>query len=229
MSTGSTLFYGVDVNFRNAPLLLRPLHRWFWFWERRISSVYRVVAVLVAALFSAWIVVLVGVPYYVAVPIAIAAWIGLAVAQEHDERVTLPIDQEFYDRLRYHVDPVVAAAGLSFDAAIGANRARGGAETFTYQHHDEDEILWIFRNRSERVMGLSVWADDFDAEPSSLPDDLVERVTTVSDAESDAQAIASALEAWVQDGSIRLPDGTKRGHVFYRRIGGGWFNNGPVV
>lgn len=220
--------YDVSVNgdlSLKPPLWLRPVHRWFWFWERRISSIYRVVAVLVGALVSAWVISFItGVPLYLTAPAAIAAWIGLAIAQEHDERISLPIDGEFYEQLRRHVDPVVATAGLSFDGASGANRARGGAETFTYQHPGKDEILWVFRNPRDGVMGLTGWPESLDAESSFLPEELVERVTTVQDAESDAQAVASAVKAWVNDPTVRLPNTTSSESVLRVRRVRSWFN-----
>lgn len=201
-----------------APLLLRPLHSWFWFWDRRISSIYRVVAVAVGALTSAWaLAAFTSLSRLVAAPISLISWVALAVVQDHDERVVLPLDEEFYEQLRFHLDEVASKAGFTFEGSSAANRARGGADTFTYRDIDADDmLLWIYRDPRRKVMGLAVWADDLDEDPSYLPDELAQRVTTVRDPKSDAQAISEALELWTQDRSVQLPDATGSS--------GTWFN-----
>ena len=43
---------------------------------------------------------LAGLPWWVAVPIGAAPWVGLAVVQEHDGRVPRPVDEVFVRAVR---------------------------------------------------------------------------------------------------------------------------------
>lgn len=93
--------------------MLRPAHGWFFLWEEVIPSLYRVIAVVVAAVITAVLLVLVGLPWWAAVPGGGALWIGLAIVQEHDERVPRPVDQAFVHAVRERVEPVLPAAGFT--------------------------------------------------------------------------------------------------------------------
>jgi len=147
---------------KSFPRVPKWLHRWFWFWEALIPGIYRVVAVVVAAGLSAFaLVALARVPWFIAVPLSLAIWIGLAVVQEHDERVTVPIDEHFLAELHTHVSPVIAPAGFSFAYASPSNRARGGPESFVYEakgSDGEDELIWVYRDREMQTLGISTWA-----------------------------------------------------------------------
>ena len=74
----------------NVTFFLWPVHAWFFLWERVVPSMYRVVATGLGALATAIVVVTVGVHPLLAAPLSLFGWIGLAIAQEHDERVLLP-------------------------------------------------------------------------------------------------------------------------------------------
>ena len=190
------------------PRMPKWLHRWFWFWEALISGIYRVVAVVVAAGLSAFVfVALARVPWFIAVPFSLAIWIGLAIAQEHDERVTVPIDDDFLAALHTHVSPVIAPAGFSFAYASPSNRARGGPESFVYEAKGpdgDDELIWVHRDREMRTLGISTWAP-FDGPGKDLRSELVDRFQTLVDPTDDAKAIARALSLWIEDRSIRFP------------------------
>lgn len=85
---------------------------------------YRVVAVVVAAAITAVLLVLMSLPWWVAVPVGAALWIVPAVVQEHDERVPRPVNAAFVHAVRERVEPVLAAAGFTFNFASGGQRAR---------------------------------------------------------------------------------------------------------
>ncbi|MEM8925600.1 MAG: hypothetical protein AAGD35_19010 [Actinomycetota bacterium] len=125
-----------------------------------MPSIYRVLAVAVAASATAASLFVVGVPLLVGVPLALVVWIGLAIVQEHDERVTLPVDAEFYAHLREFVDPVLAPHGLAFSSSFGPCRARGDrTEVFLYERPATSEgyiDLWIHRDRAEGTMRVDL-------------------------------------------------------------------------
>jgi len=103
---------------------LRPVHRWFFFWEDLVLPVYRVVAVAIGAAITAAVVVLgARVRWLVAAPLVTAGWIALGVVQEHDQRVLL--DGEFLDLLREHADPVLARTGFTFRVVLTDRAERG--------------------------------------------------------------------------------------------------------
>ena len=152
----------------SAPFWLRPIHQWFFWWEVVVPSIYRVVAVAVAATVSTALLVAAGVHPLVGAPVALVVCIGLAVVQEHDERVMLPVDPEFHQQLRKLVDPVLAERGFVFNGASGPCRARSDrTDVFLYERPDVSEgciDLWIHRNREAGTMrvdfagrGLTQW------------------------------------------------------------------------
>lgn len=185
------------------PLLLRPIHGWFFFWEDTIPSLYRVIAVAAAAAITAAALVFAArVDWFIAAPAATIVWIALAVIQEHDERVVLDIDTEFLALLREQADPVLARAGFVFRFAQGPQRARGTrADTFLYEvpgaGHTGDCIdLWIHR---DRVPGGSIEVS-VDYRPLQLllarhdEPNLADRVGRTEDPAGDVAAIVAALK-----------------------------------
>ncbi|HVM12785.1 MAG TPA: hypothetical protein VM287_00440 [Egibacteraceae bacterium] len=187
-----------------APLLLRPIHGWFFFWERVIPSLYRVVAVVVAMVISAALLVLAGLPWWVAVPIGAALWVGLAVVQEHDERVPRPVDEVFVRAVRERVEPVLVAAGFTFNSASGGQRARRDtADVVLYEaepgrHPSLGEgdspclDLWIRRDARAGTMEVSVGWHDLEALIEG-DRELAARVMRAVDAIDDAEVLARAL------------------------------------
>ncbi|MCP3935493.1 MAG: hypothetical protein GY708_08995 [Actinomycetia bacterium] len=145
-----------------APVWLRPIHRWFFLWEDVIPSLYRVVAVTVAAgIITTLAVITAGTRGLIALPLAVLAWIALGVAQEHDERVKLDVDTEFETLLRQQLDPVLAAAGFTFSAAVGPLRAHPDrTDTFLYEAPGPDGNdcldVWIRRDRSSQEMESTI-------------------------------------------------------------------------
>jgi hypothetical protein len=155
-----------------------------------------VVAVVVAAAISAVLLVLVGLPWWVAVPVGAALWVGLAVVQEHDERVPRPVDEEFVRAVRDRVEPVLAAAGFTFHSASGGLRARrDSTDVVLYEAEParhptlgdgEDSCLdlWIRRDAGAGTMDVSVgWHDLDDLLGSDR--ELALRVTQAVDAVDD--------------------------------------------
>lgn len=106
----------------NATFFLRPVHAWFFLWERVVPSLYRVVATGLAAFATAPLLTIVGLHPLLAAPISLAVWIGLAVAQEHDERILLPPNRAFLSALTEAVSAPPLA--LAVDTAHGSRRAR---------------------------------------------------------------------------------------------------------
>ncbi len=103
---------------------LRPVHAWFFAWERVAPSAYRVVATGIAAGITVGLLVVLGVPPVLAAVISLSVWSGLAIAQEHDQRVTLSADAEFTEALIAVARD--APLQLRLDDATGPSRARGG-------------------------------------------------------------------------------------------------------
>lgn len=64
------------------------MHVWFDVWERLVPPLYRVIAVAAGSAGTAAATVwLTPVPWWLAIPLPLVAWVGLAVAQERDDRV----------------------------------------------------------------------------------------------------------------------------------------------
>ena len=195
-----------------APLLVRPLHFWFGVWERAFPPLYRVLAVAVAAvLTTVLLVAITPVSWWLVLPLAVAAWIFLAVAQEHDERVRIPPDPVFMDRLMAEAGPVLAAAGFDEGQVSGRNRARGEmADVVLFQasppdfsarfpRFDDDaesmdSCLWIERDASEGWMEASIAGTDLGDELRRLGyGDLADRVSRAITPEADADVLAQAF------------------------------------
>ncbi len=192
----------------STPLLLRPIHRWFFFWELVVPYVYRVTAVGVAAVLTAVALVWVGVPTIVAAPVSLGVWIALAVMQEHDERVHLPVDAVYLARLRTNIEPLLASKGLGYRGSDGPRRARRPrTETFLYERSDEQEgciDFWIRRDRRSGMCEIDYGGHDL-AEflRQAGHDDLAEKLSSVGDPEADVDILVEALrsappEFWVE-------------------------------
>lgn len=189
-------------------MLLQPIHSWFFLWEGVIPSLYRVVAVTVAsALTAAGLVLAARVNWLIAVPVATTVWIGLAVVQEHDERVVLDVDTEFLTLLRQHADPVLAAAGFVFRHAAGPQRARRArVDTFFYEvpgdRHTRDCMdLWIHRDRFPGG-SMDVRMDSRSLQrllASHNEPQLADRVGRTEAAPGDVAAIVTALKLALAD------------------------------
>ncbi|MGH9151300.1 MAG: hypothetical protein ACRD03_02605 [Acidimicrobiales bacterium] len=186
------------------PLLMRPVHGWFFFWEQVIPSLYRVVAVAVAAAISAVLLVLAGAPWWLAVPVGAALWVGLAIVQEHDERVPRPVDEVFVRAVRERVEPVLAAEGFTFNSAAGGRRARRDttdvvlyeAEPGRHPSLGEGDSpcldLWIRRDVRAGTMEVSVGWQELEALVEGAPE-LAARVMRAIDPIDDAETLARAL------------------------------------
>ena len=156
-----------------APLLLRPIHRWFFLWEDAAASVYRVLAVASgAALTTAIAALAVSVPWYVLAVVALAVWIGLAIVQEHDHRVVLPVHAQFLAGLEQHVRPVLEPGGFDHLSATGPCRARPSrTESYVFQSEASADAIYIYRDPLEgviNVVGLGVAAITANAENDAM-------------------------------------------------------------
>ncbi len=189
--------------------MLRPLHRYFFFWEDRVPSLYRVIAVAVGAGATTGLLRAAGARrLWVVAPASLFAWVLLGVVQEHDERVPRPLDEEFAAALRDQVDGVLSAAGFRFVHASGGSRARGGTvDVFLYEvykaryphlqpggDHGGCLDLWIRRDIERGVMEVSIGYGDL----AQLLDEqglgeLARRVRRAEGPEGDAAALAEAL------------------------------------
>ena len=184
-----------------APVWLRPVHRWFFFWEDVVPSVYRVVAVVFGAAITAVVVVVATtVGWLVAAMMAMVGWIGLAVLQDHDLVVHLDVIGEFQDLLREQADPVLARAGFTFNHASGPTRARRDrSDTFLYESVDPEGEgcidLWIHRDRCGGQMEVSVDGRRLDRLLVSHGDpQLAARVTRAEQPADDVVALVAAFE-----------------------------------
>lgn len=192
----------------NATVLLRPVHAWFFYWERVVPSLYRVVATGLAALATAVVLIAVGVHPLLAASLSLLGWIALAVAQEHDERLLLPPDVAFVAALTEAVS--ARPLDLSVDIAHGPKRARPEAwdTMVVLTPHDVDGhplgrmFITVERSAAQGWM----WLDVIDDAPGAFePIDerlherggskLAERIEQAQSPDSDAQAIAAALTA----------------------------------
>lgn len=191
------------------PLVLRPLHVWFQFWEDVIPSLYRVIAVAVAAIVTAVLMGLItSVHWLLALVLATAGWIVLAIIQEHDERVVLDVDSEFLGQLRTQVEPVLARAGFAFRTASGPTRARRDrSDTFLFEADGDGDCidLWIHRSRSAGgALEVLVDGRSLDRVLGSFGESqLGDRVSRVVDAASDAAALLAAFELLDHNGYLR--------------------------
>jgi hypothetical protein len=188
--------------------LLRPVHAWFFVWEDVLPSVYRVVAVVSAAALTTLALRAFGTgPTWLVAIAATLAWIALAVAQEHDERVRVPVDQRFVDALRECLDPVMAGHGWTFGSATSGCRARKDtATTVVYDHDGSHGIAWIIRNASAGTLDVRWIPDNVDAHPEVATqlitrghNDLAERLRRATDPESDAHAVRDAFAVVLAD------------------------------
>jgi len=187
----------------NATVFLRPVHAWFFLWERRLPSLYRVVATGLAALGTAAVLAGVGMPPLLAAPLSLGGWVALAVAQEHDERVLLPPDQVFVAALRIAV--AAPPLGLRADRAHGARRARqepwDTRVELTPPHVDGHPLAGTFitveRSEAEGWMRVAVVNDAPEALDQRLRERgaglLADRIEGAESPDEDAKAIASAL------------------------------------
>lgn len=190
----------------NATVLLRPVHAWFFFWERRVPSLYRVVAIGLAATATALVLVAVGMPLLLAGPLSLGGWVALAVAQEHDERVLLPPDHSFVDALTAAV--AVSPLGIRVDHVHGPRRARRESwdtmAELTPPHVDGHPLAGTFitveRSQAEGWMRVDVVNDApgaFEMIDERLhereADRLADRIERAESPDDDAKAIAAAL------------------------------------
>lgn len=183
------------------PLVLRPVHAWFLLWEEVVPSVYRVIAVVFAAAITAILLILATpVHWLVALLVSSAAWIALAVIQEHDGRFVLDVDEQFIAGLRARVDPVLASAGFLFRNASGPARARPKrTDTFLYEANSSEGCidLWILHSRSPGgEMQVLVDGRPLEWILNSLGEtQLARRVTQLEDAAADVTALVRAFES----------------------------------
>jgi hypothetical protein len=192
----------------DATFFLRPVHAWCSLWDRLVPSIYRVVATGLAALATALILVVVGVNPLLAAPAALAAWIALAVAQEHDQRILVMPDRAFVAALTEAVS--VPPLSLTVDTAHGPPRAEPqpwdtmvvltphGAEG----HPLVGSFITVERSEAEGWMAVDVVNDDpgaFEAIDDRLhargEEALAERIEHSTSPDADAHAIAAALLA----------------------------------
>jgi len=181
-----------------APWWLRPVHVWFFWWEDLVPSLYRVLAVAVAAGVSTLVLAGLGVPAWGAAPVTLAVWIALAVKQEHDERIVLPVDPIFLGALRESVDPLLAARGYAFDRATGPRRARPDRDDVVVYVTPERREDWSYvrfvRSPVEGSMSAEVDGRNLAALVARSGDaELAERVGQALDPESDAAALGTAV------------------------------------
>lgn len=192
----------------NTSVALRPIHAWFFFWEGVVPSVYRVVATGSAALVTAVVLAAAGLHPLVAAALSLPGWIGLAIAQEHDERVLLPPDTEFVSALTDAVSPTTPA--LAVEQAHGPRRARREAwDTMvilstngTGEHPLAGMFITVQRSAADGRMQLDVLDDApgaFESVDERLrqrgEDMLADRIQRARSPAADAHAIAAALTA----------------------------------
>ena len=143
---------------------LRPVHAWFFAWENVVPPVYRVVAVAIASGVTAVILAALGADLLLAAVLSLAAWVALAIAQEHDERVLLAPDPRFVEALEAEAGR--APLFLRFEHATGPSRAR--RESFDCfllstdageDHPLSGRLVQIERSVGERAMCLDVFDD----------------------------------------------------------------------
>lgn len=186
--------------------VLRPVHAWFFFWERVVPSLYRVVATGLAAIATAVVLVAVGMDPLLGLALSVVLWIGLAVWQEHDERVSLPPDREFAAALAEAVS--LAPLALAVDVAHGPKRARPEAwDTFVVLSADRAPAhplygfhITVKRHAADGWMRLQVIDDDrqrldqiTERLQSAGAQALSERIQRAHSADEDAEAIRAAL------------------------------------
>lgn len=185
--------------------VLRPVHAWFFFWERVVPSLYRVVATGLAATATAVALALVGADPLLALGVSVALWIGLAIGQEHDERVALPPDREFVTALTDAVSK--APLALKVELAHGPKRARPEAwDTFAVLSADRapahplNGFHITVKRHAAHWMRIQVIDDDrqrledfTERLQSAGAQGLAERIQRSHSADDDAEAIRAAL------------------------------------
>lgn len=192
----------------NPTVVVRPVHAWFFFWERVVPPLYRVVATGLAALVTAALLAAAGLHPLVAAGLSLPVWIGLAIAQEHDERVLLPPDGDFLSALVEAVSPTPPA--LTVEQAHGPRRARPEAwDTMivlsaidAHDHPLAGMLITVERSAADGWMRLAV-LDDAPGGVGFIDErlrargeaGLAERIEQARSPDADAQAIAAALTA----------------------------------
>ena len=192
----------------NTTVALRPVHAWFFHWERVVPSLYRVVATGLASLATTLVLILLGFHRVLAAPVSLAAWIGLAVAQDHDQRTRLPPDQAFVAALTDALSAPPLA--LAIGDAHGPSRARpqrwDTMVVLTPPRAERHPLTGFFmtleRSAAEGWMQLDV-GDDAPGRYESIDDRLLERgqsalvrrIHRSGSPEADADAVAAALLA----------------------------------
>lgn len=189
-----------------ATTFLRPIHAWFFTWERIVPSIYRVVAVLIAAAITVAVLAVFDVHALLAVVVSLAAWIGLAIAQEHDQRVFLEPDPDFARALAAETgrEPL----SLHLDHARGPSRSRRGSSDVFVLSTDAGEahplsgrLVQIHRSRLDQEMRLDVFGDRVSDRVESIERRLLElgaaelagRVQRAEAPTTDVEAIIAAL------------------------------------
>jgi len=182
--------------------LLRPVHGWFFVWEDVVPSLYRVVAVVTGAALTTVAVRVFGIgPTWLVAIVATLAWIGLGVAQEHDERVQVPADEAFVGALRTRVDDLLGDHGFAFHSATGGVRARRKRHTTVFYSGAErnDQVLWIVRDPKACTLDVRLGFGDVRDLAALLRDrgetEIAERLARAADPTADADAVGDALEA----------------------------------
>ncbi len=166
-----------------SPLWLWPVHRWFWMWDQIIPSIYRVMAVVVAAAMTSFVVIAATDLWWWAVVLpALAGWAGIAILQEHDERVHLSVDVDFERELRARLDQLLSGRGYAPLQSNGPCRARPErTDSFTYGGGGpDDETIFIYRDRAGGMIEVSG--------PGSTVD-----IVSSGDAAQDAAAVTSIV------------------------------------
>lgn len=192
---------------RAASFVLRPVHAWFHWWEARVRGPYRVAAVVAGAAATAAVIHLAtDIPLLAAFVIALVAWIGIGVVQEHADRRVLDVDPEFVAGLHDRFAAVVAPYGFIYRSATGGRASlHDQRETILYEAvsassdavHARDCVdIWIIRDRTTGTLDVSVDGRALNRLVESAGDhELAERVqrTEGNDADIDALCLAIRL------------------------------------
>jgi hypothetical protein len=192
---------------RAASFVLRPAHAWFHWWEARVRGPYRVAAVVAGAAATAAVIHLAtDIPLLAAFVMALLAWIGIGVVQEHADRRVLEVDPEFVAGVQHRVVPVVAPYGFIYRSATGGRASRRDLrETILFEavstpsdaaHPQGCVDIWIIRDRTTGTLDVSVDGRSLSRLVESAGDpELAERVqrTEGNDADVDALCLAFGL------------------------------------
>jgi hypothetical protein len=187
----------------SATTFLRPIHAWFGFWDAIAGPAARIVAIVTGAAVTAVLLVALGVHPIVAAGGAIAAWIGLAIAQEHDGRVRLAPDPAFSASLARAVSGPTLR--LIVREASGPPRCRPDEpEVFVLGADDDRDEAHPFagwyvevrRDRNGRPMRLSADLDEGRSDRAtwrSWDADDGDAGSALADADAIASELASRL------------------------------------